>query len=81
MFIELEPIFNNEGSCKEFEYEFVPEDCAEIAVARVKGSVKNQTGIVSLTAEVSFLIDALCDRCAAPVKKENTIDISQIFFL
>ncbi len=78
MFIELEPIFNNEGSCKEFEYEFVPEDCAEIAVARVKGSVKNQTGIVSLTAEVSFLIDALCDRCAAPVKEENTIDISHI---
>ena len=78
MFIELEPIFNNVGSCKEFKYEFSPEDCAEIAKAKVKGSVKNQTGIVSLTAKVSFLIDTLCDRCAAQVKKENTVEVEHI---
>lgn len=78
MFIELEPIFNNEGSLKEFEYEFKPEDCDEISIAEVKGSVKNQTGIVSLTVDVKFVIDTFCDRCADPVKQDNTLTLNHI---
>lgn len=78
MFIELEPIFNNEGSQKEFDYEFTPDDCEEIVVARVKGMVKNQTGIVSLTASVQFVIDTMCDRCATPVKKDNTLEVNHL---
>lgn len=78
MFIELEPIFNNEGSYKEFDYEFSPDGCDEISVASVKGSIKNQTGIVSLDATVKFAIDTVCDRCAAPVKQDNMLDVSHI---
>lgn len=78
MFIELEPIFNNEGSYKEFEYAFSPDDCDEISVVSVKGSVKNQTGIVSLEASVNFAIDTVCDRCAVPVKQEHTLEINHL---
>ncbi len=78
MFIELEPIFNNEGSVKEFDYGFSPDDCDEISTARVRGLVKNQTGIVSLTASVQFVIDTNCDRCATPVKQDNTLEIAHL---
>lgn len=78
MFIELEPIFNNEGAQKQFDYEFALEGCDAVKSVKAKGFVKNRTGIVSLNAEVSFVIDTLCDRCAAPVKREVSLPLEHI---
>lgn len=70
MFIELESIFNLDGASKEFDYEFQPDGCDFFDIVKAVGCVKNRAGIVSLEANVKFTIDTLCDRCAAPVKKE-----------
>lgn len=78
MFIELEPIFNNEGAEKAFSYEFPLEESEVVKNIRVNGSVKNRTGIVYLNAVADFLIDSLCDRCAAPVKREQSITVEHI---
>ena len=78
MFIELEPIFNNDGAEKQFDYEFLLDGCDAVKSVKAKGAVKNRTGIVSLNARVSFVIDTLCDRCAAPVKKELSIPVDHI---
>ncbi len=78
MFIELEPIFNNDGAQKQFDYEFPLDGSDAVKSVKAKGSVKNRTGIVSLNAQVSFLIDTQCDRCAAPVKREMSITVDHI---
>lgn len=78
MFIELEPIFNVEGTSKAFIYEFKPDDCGFIDTVSVSGEVKNNTGIVSLKAKAQFTIDTVCDRCAAPVKRKMTFPIDHL---
>lgn len=78
MFIELEPIFNNEGAQKQFSYEFQLDGSDAVKSVKAIGSVKNRTGIVSLNAQVNFVIDTLCDRCAAPVKREMSIPVDHI---
>lgn len=78
MFIELEPIFLNEGSAKEFCYEFSAEDCTVIGNVSVKGRVENRTGIVSINAQASFVLDTVCDRCAASVKREMCIPVAHL---
>ena len=78
MFIELEPIFNNEGARKDFSYDFGLEDGELVKNIRVDGSVANRTGIVSLEANTEFVLDADCDRCASHVEKKMQIPISHI---
>lgn len=76
MFIELEPIFNNIGSSKSFDYEFCVDGCDAARNVSVKGLVKNRAGIVSLIAEATFALDTVCDRCAAPVKREMSVPVA-----
>ncbi len=75
MFIELEPIFNNIGLSKSFCYEFRVDGFDAVGGVSVKGSVKNRAGIVSLTAEADFVLDTVCDRCAAPVKMKMSVPV------
>ncbi len=76
MFIELEPIFNCEGAEKEISYQFTPDGCDEIKSIDVKGKVFNRTGIVSLEVNAVYELDTLCDRCAAPVKRNEELAIA-----
>lgn len=78
MFIELEPIFNVEGTSKAFVYEFKPDDCDFIDAVSVSGEVKNNTGIVSLKAKAQFTIDTACDRCASTVKRSMTVPVNHL---
>ncbi|MBQ5994514.1 MAG: DUF177 domain-containing protein [Clostridia bacterium] len=78
MFIELEPIFNNEGAEKSFSYEFSLEDGEIVKSIKAKGSVFNRTGIVSLEAQTEFLLDTACDRCASPVVRSMKVPVSHI---
>ena len=82
MIIELESIFNTDGSSYEFDYEL---SLSHISVAgvnplkapvKVKGVVKNNTGIVTLEAGVELIYSAACDRCAEETEKTYNYDFS-----
>ena len=82
MIIELESIFNTDGSSYEFDYEL---SLSHIGVAgvnplkspvKVKGVVKNNTGIVTLWANVELIYSAACDRCAEETEKTYKYDFS-----
>ena len=76
MQIQLEQIFNLEGSKKDFDFIFEPEyslsddislDAPGIAVS---GKIENNTGIVSLSARAKFSATVVCGRCAEEFKKD-----------
>lgn len=70
MFIELEPVFNNIGSKKEFAYSFVLDDCEIREPAKVQGVVENRAGVVTLTADAALEYETVCDRCLAPLSRK-----------
>lgn len=81
MILDLEPIFNNEGMVKEFDFEL---DLSEQELSgekpftspvKVKGSAGNYTGIVELRAKAEFELETSCDRCAKPIKLLVATDI------
>lgn len=85
MLIELNNIFNNDGSCVQLNYQMSLTDYELNGVfpfqspVCVVGSVANKAGIVTLKAEASFTYSGNCDRCAEPfcrdyrVKMEHTL--------
>ncbi len=84
MQIQLEQIFNIEGSKKEFDHSFVPQyaladdislDTPGVAVS---GKIENNTGIVSLSGTVSFSATVACSRCAEEFKKSFEIEIEHL---
>ncbi len=82
MIIELESIFNNDGSSYEFDYELSLSHIGVSGVnplkspVKVKGIVKNNTGIVTLKANVELIYSASCDRCAEETEKTYNYDFS-----
>jgi uncharacterized protein len=82
MIIELESIFNNDGSSYEFDYELSLSHISVSGVnplkspVKVKGMVKNNTGIVTLSANVELIYSAFCDRCAEATEKTYNYDCS-----
>ncbi|MBE6814355.1 MAG: DUF177 domain-containing protein [Ruminococcaceae bacterium] len=82
MIIELESIFNNDGSSYEFDYELSLSHISVSGVnplkspVKVKGMVKNNTGIVTLSANVELIYSAFCDRCAEATEKTYNYDFS-----
>ena len=82
MIIELESIFNTDGSSYPFDYEL---SLSHIDVSgykpikapvKVRGCVKNNTGIVTLDANVELRYSAQCDRCAEDFEKTFNYDFS-----
>lgn len=80
--LELEKIFNNEGSILAVDHDF---DMSEYEVAgehpitepvKVTGQVKNKTGIVSVEAKAELLYKADCDRCAKPIERSFVIPVN-----
>ena len=82
MIIELESIFNTDGSSYEFDYELSLSHISVSGVnplkspVKVKGIVKNNTGIVTLWANVELIYSAACDRCAEETEKTYKYDFS-----
>ena len=82
MIIELESIFNTDGSSYEFDYELSLSHISVSGVnplkspVKVKGMVKNNTGIVTLDANVELMYSAQCDRCAEEAEKIFNYDFS-----
>ena len=73
MILDLEPIFNNEGMVREFDYEldFSAQELSGFKPfekpVKVIGKVGNKTGIVELEAMADFALELNCDRCAKPI--------------
>lgn len=84
MILELEPIFNNIGSQKDFDYEMslADEDIMGFkpfsTPVKVSGTVKNTTGIVTLTAKAEFIYHGFCDRCASELNRNTVIPVEHI---
>ncbi len=73
MIIDIEPVFNNEGLSKDFDYN-IDLSAERLGVSmpfttpvKVKGSVFNRAGIVGIDAVASMIMDVCCDRCARQV--------------
>lgn len=82
MILELEPVFNTNGSSYSFEYDM---DFSELEVAgvhpvtkpvKISGVVKNNTGIVTLDANAVLDYCAPCDRCAETVETRFNVPVT-----
>ena len=75
MFIELEPIFNNIGEKKTFNFniDLSNEEFDGIfpfkTPVMVAGVVKNSSGIVTLEYDVNLCYEGYCDRCAEEIEE------------
>lgn len=79
LYIDLEPVFNNEGESKEFGYSFtIDDDALFTSPVSVSGKVFNKTGIVNLSATAAFDCSTSCARCAKEITKQTEIEISHI---
>lgn len=83
-FIELEPVFNNEGFSQSVDFTLDMSDCNfnggfpfESGV-RIVGEVKNSTDIVSLVAKAEFTLNLTCDRCAADFSRAFSIPVEHV---
>lgn len=80
-YIELEPIYNNEGAVYDFEFNLDMSDFPFNGgfpfkdPVLVKGQVKNSTGIVTLTATAEFTLSLTCDRCAQALTRSFTVPV------
>ncbi len=87
MFIELEPIFNNVGAKKEFDFsiDLSNEEFDGIfpfkTPVMVAGAVKNASGIVTLEYGVNVPYCGFCDRCAEKVEKTFRYDFNHTLVL
>ncbi len=76
MFIELEPIFNNIGEQKSFNFniDLSGEEIDGVFPFKtpvvVAGVVKNSSGIVTLETDVNLRYEGYCDRCAEEIAKD-----------
>lgn len=83
MQLQLEQIFNIDGSCKELKYSFEPEyslcdDFELTSPVEFEGEVKNNTGIVSLSGKARFSATVTCGRCAEPFKKDFEVEVEHL---
>ena len=74
MFIELDSLFNQGiNSIKlDYEFDFSAEEIDGVfpftTPVSLKGEIENTAGIVTVKAEINFVIETVCDRCAREVK-------------
>ncbi len=87
MIIELEPVFNNIGFEKSFDYELELSDCESGGVntfvkpVTVKGSIRNSAGIVELKAKAEAEMKLMCDRCASEILRKLIVPINHVLVL
>ena len=83
-FIELEPVFNNEGFSRSVDFTLDMSDCyfnggfPFTDGIRITGEVKNSTDIVSLVAKAEFTLNLTCDRCASEFERTFVIPIEHV---
>jgi uncharacterized protein len=83
-FIELEPVFNNEGVALPLNFtldlkdvEYNGEHPFEKPV-HIVGEIRNDTGIISLAASAEFTLNLTCDRCAAEFSRTFKVPLEHV---
>ena len=83
-FVELEPVFNNEGTALPLDFTVDMSDCDIYggkpfrSPVHVTGEIRNSTGIVSIKAKAEFTLDLTCDRCAASFDRTFSTPIEHV---
>ena len=83
-FVELEPVFNNEGMALPLDFTVDMSDCdiyggkSFNSPVHVTGEIKNSTGIVSIIAKADFTLNLTCDRCAAAFDRTFSMPIEHV---
>lgn len=83
MQLQLEQIFNIDGSHKSLQFSFEPEyplcdDFFLVSPVEFSGEVKNSVGIVSLSGKAKFSATVICGRCAEPFKKDFAVEVEHL---
>ena len=83
-YIELEPVFNNEGLTRPLDFSLDLNDVEynggfpfKTPVC-IKGEVKNSTGIVSVNAKADFTLKLTCDRCTAEFDRKFSVPCEHV---
>lgn len=83
-YIELEPVFNNEGLTRPLDFSLDLNDVEynggfpfKTPVC-IKGEVKNSTGIVSVNAKAEFTLNLSCDRCAVQFDRKFSVPCEHV---
>ena len=82
MFIALENLFN--GGIRsiplDYEFDFSEHEFGGVfpftTPVTLKGKIENTAGIVTVDAEIEFVLESHCDRCACEVKLPFRIDMN-----
>ena len=83
-YIELEPVFNNEGLTKPLDFSLDLNDVEYNGgfpfktPVYIKGEVKNSTGIVSVNAKAEFTLNLTCDRCAVGFDRKFSVPCEHV---
>ena len=83
MIIDLKRIFVNENSSLPIEYSL---DMSKVDFSgvyplknpvEIKGSVTNKASLVELSADITYVFEADCDRCGTYAAKKHTLKIQK----
>ncbi len=79
MFIELESLFNQgiNSICLDYKFDFSKEKINDVfpftTPVELKGEIINTSGIVTVSADIRFSLETVCDRCAEDTKLDFNI--------
>lgn len=79
MFIELDSLFNQGiNSVKlDYKFDFSAEEINGVfpftAPVELTGEIVNTSGIVTVSADIAFSLETVCDRCAESIKLDFNI--------
>lgn len=83
MIIDLKRIFVNENSSLPIEYSLDMSNVDFSGVyplknpVEIKGSVTNKASLVELSADITYVFEADCDRCGVYTAKKHTLKIQK----
>ena len=78
MYIDLEPIFNQEGIQVPIDTAFAAQDDVIASPVRVKGCVRNKSGVVRIDAAAAYTGKTRCARCDRPFSFEAEVPVEHI---
>lgn len=78
MYIDLLPVFDNEGERVDIDYSFRQDDENFATPVSVSGAIENRTGIVRISATAKFDYTTQCARCGKPLLRHATVPVKHI---
>ena len=78
MYIDLLPVFDNEGERVDIADSFRVEDDSFATPVSVTGCIENRTGVVRISATAKFDYATACARCCKPLLRHATVPVRHI---